>query len=171
MTTIDENRGNKTTYCAEAQQFNAGQALLTTAPADYAPPAGLPPMLLLAGLAGADTNDAPGAGGFVLTIASPALTGLFQIWGSKPTLADKVLRPAHDFTLLGTLPGLTVQADISTLYAAKFDAPAPGAKVAVQVVAVSPEGFKDAPLLVTAVAQFVGLAKPSQGDKGLLKAA
>lgn len=164
--------GYRAFFLLNSNLLTSGQPLLTQAPNDVTPPAGLPPMLLTATRAGAATDNAPNAGSFTLNIVSPALTGLFQVWGAKPTLADKVIRPAHDFTLLGAKSDLGGLVDIADLYLAKFDAPNTDSKVAIQIVPLSPEGFKGAPLLLTAVAQAATLAKPVHaGSDTLLKAA
>ncbi len=159
-------------FVINSTRLVSNMELLSVAPVAPTPPAGLPPMMLNATLPAAQGDaDAPGVSAFTLTISTPNISGLFQIWGCKPVLADKVLRPAREFVLLGIKNGLYALPDISDLYASKFDPPTVGAKVPIMVVALSPEGFRGEPLLLTAIAQAATATQSATGGDSLLKAA
>lgn len=172
----DKRTGRKSLTAYSAYVFinrillSCGMSALTSAPQTLVPAAALPLNLALE----ATTTPASGQNGFgtfTLLLLAGVYPASVQIFGTKPTLAGKPVRPGSGFVLLGTLDGIPSGGmNITDLYLAKFGMPAPGAQIALQLIPICQTGMRGVPMLVEAIVDDPAQAALS-GDHELKRAA
>ncbi len=143
---------------------------LASAPQTLVPAAALPLNLALE----ATTTPASGQNGFgtfALMLRTSPYPAYCQVYSTKPSLANKPVRPGSGFVLLGALDSIPPGGvNIADLYLAKFGMPTSGAQIAVQIVPVSQTGLRGAPMLLQAIVD-APVAVVLTGDHELQKAA
>ncbi len=142
-------------------RLSCGMDMLTTAPAVPDMPPGLPPVRLIANLAG---------GVFSLRLAANSGSSTAQVWGARPVLAGHDIYHPSAFKLLGIAAvSAGVGVDITEIYQQQFKTIVAGDKIALTLYALSETGFRGPGLVVASVA--LGMGVESAGDAPVLKAA
>ncbi len=92
------------------------------------------------------SDAAPDTTTFLFNFVSPPFTGAVQVLATRPLSAGVTQPSPKDFRPIAFLPDITVGInDLSAAYMSQFPIPAAGMKVAVQIVPITPNGFKGNP--------------------------
>lgn len=152
MTTTDAlGQSSPLTGSQIHQALNGVLATLSVSPIADAPSqpeasAALPAITLEAAHQG--TAD----GAFRLFVRSAAYGGKVQVYATPPVSAGRASFGGSAYRLIDVVDGLVSGGtNLTDAYIAKYGTPALGVKIAVKVVPVSPNGFKGADYLATAV--------------------
>lgn len=118
--------------------------ILRDAPSQPAPPAPLPPVHITAAYPDTATLR-PGTleNDFILTLHAAPYDGPVRICATRPLSAGITTYRPQDFIQIGILPAITTPAtDLSALYLASRQAPAPGMQIALMLCPLTDTGFK-----------------------------
>lgn len=124
--------------------YAAGRPTLMTAPAQPATPPVLPPLLFQARWQ---------AGALALSLTTSPYASPVLLYAARPLLPGQTVFTGTEFKLIGSLPQLGGQTDITALYAARFHVGAAGYQIALRVVPLTADGFRGAPRPLSATVQ------------------
>lgn len=145
--------------------YAAGSPLLQTAPATPVVPPPIPPAMLTATLSP--------SGSLTLTLLTVDYPFNVLVYGAAPVPAGQnIYKKKGAFKLIGALSDISLTANLSDFYNAKFRGASGGSKIAIKLVGVSPSGTRSAEMFVSCVTAAAASAADTGTDtQGALKIA
>ena len=154
-----------------------GLPINPNAPGLVAKPVALPPLMLHATSAAADSH-APASDNaadapipillFTLTLTAPAYSDMLQIYAAPPLLHGQQPRADQNTAIIAVLPSLVSgPTELAPAYNARFGPLQPGQQVVLTLQPVSSEGFKGTPMTMTATVNAPAQAPAKKGNDTL----